>query len=84
VFCQEVVGHSVCTIQNFKLMSDVIDIKRLTKAICDYKNCLKLIMCSNPGPKCHLNECNKCPSIGDFSSRLLKLLDDAAVTDVLP
>lgn len=67
-------------------MLDAIDIQRLAnnsdKAICDYKDCLKLIMCSNPGPKCHLNECNKCPSIGDFSSRLLRILDDAAVTDV--
>lgn len=81
--------HNVCVCiihQNCKLMLDAIDIKKLTnnsgELICDYKDCLKLIMCSNPGPKCHLNECNKCPSINEFSSRLLRILDDAAIADV--
>lgn len=52
----------VCTIhQNCKLMLDAVNIKKLTekseKPICDYKDCLQQIICTNPSEECSLGEC---------------------------
>ena len=74
--------HSVCicTIhQNAKLMLQAINIEKLSSGlrqpISDYKDCLKLMTCENPSSKCHLSECDKCPSIDVLKDKLLNLLD---------
>ena len=77
----------VCTIhQNVKLMLDAINIKELTKhfqnPIKDYKDCLKQIMCQNPTPSCHLNECSKCTGTEKLHEKLLNALEDNNIENV--
>ncbi|KYN00525.1 hypothetical protein ALC62_09899 [Cyphomyrmex costatus] len=69
--------HSVCVCtihQNCKLMLDAINVADLTKEsvfpICDYKDCLNLIVCRTASSACFLNECKLCPGTIKISELL--------------
>ena len=77
----------VCTYhQNCKLMLEAIDIMTLTKdsscPLKDYKDCLAQLMCTNPTPACHLDECVHCPGVKPLSRELKRLLSDSVVETV--
>lgn len=81
--------HSVCVCtihQNCKLMLDAVNIKKLTekseKPICDYKDCLQQITCTNPSEECSLGECEKCPNISDFTLNIQKLLEEQNIHNI--
>lgn len=67
-------------------MLDAVNIKKLTekseKPICDYKDCLQQITCTNSSEECSLGECKKCPNISDFTLNIQKLLEEQDIHNI--
>lgn len=89
--------HMVCVCtyhQNVKLMLEGGAVANLTAGtameLSTYKDCLRLMMCSNPTQKCHLmttksppNECcQSCPGLNALREHLNVVLDNNQVTEV--
>lgn len=85
----------VCTYhQNAKLMLSGGDIDSLTSGtnmhLTSYKDCLRMMMCPNPKPICHLttsksttNErCASCPGPNQIREHLKTVFDDNQITSV--
>lgn len=64
-------------------MLDSINLSKLTNGqICDYKDCLRELICENPTSNCHLNNSKRCPDIADFATYLTDLLNDNSIYEV--
>lgn len=77
----------VCTIhENCSLMLDALNIETLTKEskmpMKNYKDCINMMICKTPTTKCYLDECEDCPGSTDFSTNMMEILEEAALTDV--
>lgn len=91
--------HMVCVCmyhENVKLMLRGGDVANLTSGttmhLSSYKECLKMMMCANPTPECHLmttktvkspNEsCSSCPGLSGIRDHLKTVFDDNDVTNI--
>lgn len=81
--------HSVCVCtihENCKLMLEFVNIENVTRnwdtLVKNYKDCLSVMICKNPTPQCHLDECDNCPGIDEFCTKLLNSLDEVCISHV--
>lgn len=80
--------HSTCvcvTHQNVKLMLQAINLKDLTQSgtkLCDYKDCIKMIVCKDATDECYLEKCNKCPGTEKLRQYLDEILVKACIEEI--
>ena len=80
--------HSVCVCvihQNVKLILSDTKIKNFVlqgDQISSYRDFLSAIMCQPPSPKCHLNECEKCPGINNVKDKLFKYFENEMIDTI--
>lgn len=81
--------HSTCVCvihQNVKLLLEAVDLKSLTAGkdfeLHDYKDCIKMIVCKNPGESCFLNMCQRCPGVNQLHTYLSEILSESLIEEV--
>ncbi|KAJ8666886.1 hypothetical protein QAD02_008548 [Eretmocerus hayati] len=79
VFAGTSLTHVACVCvyhQNIKLMLEGLNISQLTSNIIkDYKDCITKVICPDPTPQCHLNQCEKCPGVRPLMDEISHLLE---------
>lgn len=81
--------HSTCVCvchQNVKLMLEAINLKQLSEnyrtKLCNYRDCINMMICEGPSDNCFLDKCKKCPGVKKLKNFLGKILEDAMILEV--
>ncbi|XP_043479300.1 uncharacterized protein LOC122509360 [Leptopilina heterotoma] len=78
---------SVCVHhEKINLKLDAMDLEKMTKdtqlPLKSFKDCIKCIMCNNPNPDCHLNQCSLCPNVSVIKHHLNTLFHTYLIDSV--
>lgn len=78
--------HTVCVCiihQNVKLMMENGKIAFATrKKLQTYKDCINLVICSNPEDACYTLRCKKCPGLSVLQSLIENSFEESGITEV--